>query len=485
MVNWGGTIRSQFEEMTAAMDEGARKEIKRIFKEYCATRKRHIKDLVCAEIDEGSTNCDVSEQLQQLEVGEGMELYRLIVSKDVVKRFQDAFVSDAIVLEILKQKAEEPKALETSIKRIQNITVASRRLVTWLAWVYRSVDEERYCSFWSRVEKDKRYNQGFLKMTAHFRLAEDLLQDLLCPTSGDLPPYLGQAGTTPFFTGAILYKDKSLCDHLKRVLEEDINDTAFATQKKAKKRHAVRTFAEIADYRDFQLQQMFHDEEKAFRLVKKMLWYIGIEVKSTSSKRQRETNKRAQVVQTPMYTFALALALKKNFRNYLLGVLPQLFHSSNFTAVDREWIDDAVQLYNEAATACQKPEYQFEIVRPRGVITRVLQRRIREDTALAGAGVQLPNNIMTEREEVVTARAREELEALGRAYERANDQAEHAAERRRQAAVLAAAEDENSPPRPRSRRRQLGSAARRFVDDQAGEADDDEEEEDEEECFYI
>jgi len=62
-------------------------------------------------------------------------------------------------------------------------------------------------------------------MPAHLRVAETLLQDLLCPTDpAQRIRAVVRVGTTPFFTGAAVIAHSSLCDFFRDRLEEANTD---------------------------------------------------------------------------------------------------------------------------------------------------------------------------------------------------------------------------------------------------------------------
>lgn len=177
---------------------------------------------------------DVGETLSQLEVASEMSLFRHAVAEKKVTDLSDAFTSSAVALWLIRcmWRLLEPEVKTTlGGKRVSALVKRCRDLVCWIMWVYQDLNPEKVQTMWNHMEK-KRYSTSNLRATARYRLGQGLIQDMLIhlQEDGPRPSYLKSTGITPFFTGAAILEDSSLCEFLKCKLDPCQNDTKEALE---------------------------------------------------------------------------------------------------------------------------------------------------------------------------------------------------------------------------------------------------------------
>ena len=88
----------------------------------------------------------------------------------------------------------------------------------------------------------KRYNTGTLKSISHLYLGEHILHKLLCRQQhSDNFSCIMERGTLPFFLGAVVVKDQSLCDFFQNCFENNNEDLEHMMKKKSSLRSCAKT----------------------------------------------------------------------------------------------------------------------------------------------------------------------------------------------------------------------------------------------------
>lgn len=77
-----------------------------------------------------------------------------------------------------------------------------------------------------------------LHSTAHLRVAEDLLLDLLCDSARDRPG-VKVPGFTPFFSGLQMHKDVGMCQYFAAALDTKEDDKEEMKKRKKDLRACV------------------------------------------------------------------------------------------------------------------------------------------------------------------------------------------------------------------------------------------------------
>jgi hypothetical protein len=312
-------------------------------------------------------------------------LFRHSVAETKAKELKDAFTSPSVAIKLIRDMF---KLSESELKiwlggsKLPKLVGRCRYLVCWLTWVYRDLNPERVLNMWNHMEK-KRYSTGNLKATARYRLGEELTKDMLIHLrdDGPKPGYLKRTGMTPFFTGAQIVEDSSLCDFFKCKLEPTESDTEEVRQRKKLLVTCVLTVSEKHQGGHDYLSGLFEDTKEALKFAKSLVKSIGIDVHSSERRVPGGAGrKRLQVVVQPEGVLALALALKDKFRKPLLEILPTLLGTSNLSILDKEWVQDSVTAHNEACEAANERELEI-ILDGCGVIIGVIASRVREANA--------------------------------------------------------------------------------------------------------
>ena len=244
---WGNKITNPFEEFIDTDNlQGLAIKVKEHFQKWVSGRRMSIRDMVAAPSE------STSEMLLQLEVGKGIDIYRLATAKETIKKIEDMYWSRDTFIELIKtqgciDKRYNIDAILGGGTKLNNITGSARSLCCWLSWVYRGLCVGWLDSFWEHMQL-KQYSTQALQHTAHLHLAQAVAQAVLSDT-GDGIPYVRFPGSMPFFSGAQVWPgDKSLCRFLQLNLEESGNDSDLSKRVKEHLRACARTFMGMHDY---------------------------------------------------------------------------------------------------------------------------------------------------------------------------------------------------------------------------------------------
>ena len=266
-----------------------------------------------------------------------------------------------------------------------------RDLICWLSWVYKDLDRERAQTMWNLMSA-KPYSSGSLKATAKWQLCEQITKDMLIHVGRDTPKpaYLHTTGITPFFTGAQIIEDTSLCVFFRDRLEPVEGDSDYDKKQKELLRKCVATFVnKHQSCHDF-IVCLCDDTKAALTFAKRLVKSVGIQMISTEKRVQMgDARKRIQEVVPPAGIMALAFAMKDTWRNRLLEILPTMMGGPNLSELDKIWIGQSLDTYNEAAVLTDKPELQISLA-CRPVSVGVIAQRVREanvERAVGGGNV--------------------------------------------------------------------------------------------------
>ena len=392
-VEWGRSIESTFEELEVTdTRKKDREAYQTSLKEWAKKHRSDIRDMLLASADD-----DVSTVLSQVEVGSAINMYRHADREEQVASIEMAYKNSALATELLKG-VEEGKPLGAK-KKLTEVTNRARKLCNWLTWVYRGITREQNKSMWVHMERRK-YNTGNLKVTASLRLGEYLLHDLLSETDQSKKlDYVIAAGSTPFFTGARVVKDLSLCHFLKSRLQVQQGDKQEILEEKRIMNVCLRTILNCHDSRNTKDIDMYKDLEteegkkkaidSAHMLVKRLLTNIGLKLRC-SNKRKPGSSSRIHCMETPPIDFAIALALSNPYQEHMMELLVEILYTDNLSGIDTEFVEDAIQEYNKAATVVGTDTIKVEN-RPRDTIQPVIARRLAErHTELAAHATRDP-----------------------------------------------------------------------------------------------
>ena len=136
---------------------------------------------------------------------------------------KDAFCQDSIALHILRKQYPKKDDLQKVIRsktKIGRLCGSLGRLGGWLSYTYQALTRhEQSQDIWSHMTS-KWYNTGTLKSISHLYLGEHILHKLLCvQQQSPTLSYVMERGTLPFFLGAVVVKDQSLCDFFQSFFE--------------------------------------------------------------------------------------------------------------------------------------------------------------------------------------------------------------------------------------------------------------------------
>jgi hypothetical protein len=379
-IEWGETIDSEFLEMPGCADDEL-KELKSVWYRWTRQRKQSIGDRVRGDVE------DVGETLEQLEAASGMSLFRHSLVEAKVVQLTDAFTSPKVALGLIKRlfcKNSEEECKSFLGSRKLSITVnRCRSLVCWLSWVYRDLNPERCNSMWNVMEK-KRYHTGNLQATARYRLSEHITRDMFIHLNSEAPRgYLRDTGMTPFFTGASVIEDRSLCEFLRLKLEENTENTENSENSENEKKHkanlrsCVMTLAGKSTSHHEYINDLYDQPKEALKFAKLLIKSLGMVLKTTDKRIIHGTGderRRKQEMQIPKDILALALALKKQFSQQLVELLPTLLGTANLSNIDKEWVRESIEAYNEECATAGEAGLQIHCesegnVRSAGVIS--------------------------------------------------------------------------------------------------------------------
>ena len=100
---------------------------------------------------------------------------------------------------------------------------------------------------------------------------------------------------------------------------------------------------------DSYLRALYSDKQKAHRFVKALFGTIGINLRTTK-KRVYVGGSRQYVcnLEFTSYDFTLMLCQKKKYADKLFSLMPALLHSDNLSDLDKDFVKEGVDLFNEA-----------------------------------------------------------------------------------------------------------------------------------------
>jgi hypothetical protein len=238
----------------------------------------------------------------------------------------------------------------------------------------------------------KRYHKGNLQATARYRLSEHITRDMFIHLHGEAPRgYLRDTGITPFFTGATVIEDRSLCEFLRSKLEENTENSENEKKHKANLRSCVMTFAGKSTSHHEYINDLYDQPKEALKFAKLLIKSLGMVLK-TSDKRitygTGDERRRKQEMKIPGDILALALALKKKFSQQLVELLPTLLGTAKLSNIDKEWVRESIEAYNEECATADKAGLQIHCesegnVRSAGVISASVREA---NVERAGAG---------------------------------------------------------------------------------------------------
>ena len=290
----------------------------------------------------------------------------------------------------------------------------------------------------------KQYSTGNLKATAHLRVAEYLLHDLLsCVHPRQQTDYVSVPGSTPFFNGLKVVKDASLCVYLKQKLEDQPSDATDVKGKQDFIRTCVRTISGHHNKLNTFLNSLYLSDgndakamDNAHQFIRKLLTSAGLSMRCSN---QRKSYKlRYHTMTTPAVDFALVLCLKEPFRSHVMELLPVFNNSCNLSEPDKEWLKDAIDIYNKAAETHQQSQILHDILKRRERIYPVIPQRLQE-SAVERSSLPEPQ---TARETNRTLTAANTLLALSDQVNALEAQMTQAVERRRLRAVRTIREED-------------------------------------------
>jgi hypothetical protein len=342
---WAKNIESEFVEMDTEMDDdGAEKQVKRHLGDFANSRKRDIAALLT-----GNDMDDIGTLISQMEVGSGMPMYRASFAQEANENLSTAFLNEELAKALIHLKHGEGKALTDvmgSPSSIKKLIKQSKSLACWIHYSHRHLGQEESGSFWDHL-REKKYNQGAIKMTSHLLLGEYLLPRILAPiTEEERLPYLKEIGSSPFFNGAAVSKDQSLCDFFKAELEQTDNDTPATIQRKAGLLSCAKVMLNEHTNKDTKIAKLYECPKTAHMFVKTMLQKLGLKMLGTTKRSTNRTLISRMVTQGA--DLALVFALKHCFRDKVVGILPELLSSGNLSAGDKEWVEDTIHEFNGA-----------------------------------------------------------------------------------------------------------------------------------------
>ena len=228
---------------------------------------------------------------------------------------------------------------------------------------------------------------------------------------------------TPFLSGLEFVPHASLSEDFKLRLETKPNDDDLTRGRKKALRNCVNVLASKHSNNDKYLVELYKNPNTACSFVKKVVTNIGLHLACSDNKRVGDHRLRRRVIATPAIKFALALAHRRS--SGLRSLLPMLLASDNLSQPDKEWVREAVDLYNQKASGMGVASLEIPPRRNIGeyaVIQRRLAERVAENNA---AGLEAAP---TMGEVAATARQRR---ALAEMLERAISEEEAFDDRRR------------------------------------------------------
>jgi hypothetical protein len=359
--DFGDNTQSDFVRMLGEAEEEEAEEsadIKRLKKEHANWSKKRKADIARIMIEDNNDDLDESD---------GMVLYRSLAAMEQEEKFKEVFRLPEVARCLLEhhgtESTEEFQQLLATPSKLMNVFGNVNRLVLWLTYVYRALNQSRNLDLWQRLE-GRRYRESSLTQTAVFELAIAILCPMLLWSSHERPTYLWGFGSTPFFSGLMVIQHSSMCIRLKSILEGNQHDSQSVMAGKKKLRSHVSTFLKINDANDSQLTNLYNNPKKAFFFIKKLLAGLGIDLTRTDRRPVVEDNgeekqPRIYLVKNPVNSLSLALAMKHKLRNPLLELLPTLMGTENLSYGDKAWISDSIGCYNQVCDALSVPQEKY------------------------------------------------------------------------------------------------------------------------------
>ena len=362
------TLDSSFDELNLQIDATREAFLRNACRDFVKDFKRDIGDKVSRTMYDDTSREVEMEDLDYVSSLDSRELMVAAGATVIVGDWQDNYHSAIVAKAILRQRFPPgPKGesdFSKAVKSPQIVAMASRRLVCWLLYMYRTLgDVESGCMVMDYYAS--RLYSSVMRNASGLLVASWVLPDLLGGAAG--AACVVATGATPFYTGAQV---KRYCPSLSEYWKEK-----FAKRSgEGAERRAMRTYllcvlgkgaTEYSNaYKDLFSWTTSYDpnsKNAPFDLLKTLCKAIGLPLRSTGSRGPHSVEvkvKHDDGVKRTVWSIdltdvdiALALLYKSDLVARLKSVLPALIQTENTDIAGAEKLRASYKLYCNAIDA--------------------------------------------------------------------------------------------------------------------------------------